>query len=249
MKKNLFLSICSLLVTTFLLFFLVVGWYVSNTEVSANGIFGTTAGDDYEVHLKRAEVNEGGNILGFVDTKNLSLTGLEPNSIFIFSLTIKAKGSENVNLALSFNEIESILNSDKLVVENNILYRSVDNIKIPLYTLSNGEIRITEDGGSSKLLYSYDGAKLSLGDYLIEDTFKAYDLGKVVPTTNKINKANGAPLKDANMNIVASNTEETYYFALEFNEDLANKAIGGFISSNLYLYQSLKIGRISLEKI
>ena len=247
MKKNLFLSICSLLVTTFLLFFLVFGWYVSNTEVSANGIFGTTAGDDYEVTLERANIDANGSITSWSETSNIVLDNIKPSDAFIFRLTIKSKSAESINLTLTLDEIESSLVENRLLIKNDSIYEAKGDI--PIYSFINDQVIVEEiaDSPIEKILYKRVNGSIELADYKIEDAFKLYDLktnepvNSTLPTKTGVNLSNGV-----GFNVVALAAPTSYYFALEFNEELSNKNINGIVSSNMYLYQSLKIGRISL---
>ena len=91
---------------------------------------------------------------------------------------------------------------------------------------------------------------MPLVDYKIEDTFKIYNLGSGDITNNSIPSSNlGINLSEGNgYDILVDDKLNHYNFILEFNEELSTKEINGVLSSNVFLYQTIKIGRISLLK-
>ena len=247
MKKNLFLSICSLLVTTFLLVFLVFGWYVSNTEVSASGILGSTAGEPYEVELEVSECDASGNVTAWHKVNDIKFNNINPGDKFLFRLNIKLKEAGSLNLKVTFDEILSSVDNSKITVKDNKVYQMKGDI--PLYDLVGNSVKVNEKG-TEKTLYSYNESTLGLVDYKLEDAFKVYNLGAGDISNNNIPSSNlGINLSEGNGYDIVINEVLTHYnFILEFNEELSNKEIDGFVSSNMFLYQIIKIGRISLLK-
>lgn len=246
MKKNLFLSICSLILTSFLLFFLVFGWYVSNKEVTANGIFGSTGGNDYSLTLERATLDKAGNVTGWVTADNMAFNNVAPNNVFLFRMGLESKSQEDVILNVSFDDISSRLTENKLIAKDKKIFFA--DGEIPLYDIDeNNQVMV-----DNKLLYKVNPKDntISLGDYQIHNTFMFYDLGTAEPATNKL----APPLKGLelakvnNYQIKANNQKEYFYFALEFNEEKSLVMQDGVLSSNCYLYQNLVIGHITLRR-
>ena len=246
MKKNLFLSICSLLVTTFLLIFLVFGWYVSNSNVTAGGIFGKTGGDEYELTLERATMTKEGEVTDWVQANSMAFSNVAPKNVFLFRFALKAKENKDITLNVSFDDVSSALTEGKIEVHNNKICYS-DRL-VPLYDIdSNNQVIV--DG---KVLYNVNPNtnEITLGDYLIHNTFMFYDLGTNEPINNQLAPSLPAIklMEVANYQITANNQTTYFYFALEFNEDESLVEQDGYMSSNCYLYQNLVIGHITLRR-
>ena len=244
MKKNLILNFSSLIVTAFLLVFLIFGWYVSNTEVEATGILGSTAGEEYEARLMKLDDNG-----IWVDCNDITFSNIEPGSIYYFKLILKSKTDKSLDLKVSFNELSSAIMDNKIRLENN----SIINLKsgLPIYDVLDNKVMVNEvesDTSKKKTLYTITDGRIGLSDYKMHEAFMIYDLKNNEPNLNT-EVSGGIKLSEgAGFNVLASKEENSYYFALEFNNSLSLKNIDGLISSNVYLFQTMKIGRISLLK-
>ncbi len=200
MKKNLILNIITLFTTSLLLVFIVLAWFVTNQEVSVTGITGATANSKYSLKLQRGiyyyDTTESKYVWEWEDTKNLSMSNLQPGNAFFFRFAIDAK--ENVNLKVTLNNITSELQSDIFtrvseVVDNRTKYYvSLNGLKLYEMDSLGSKVKILaryedpttheiimDDNHPLGVLYNYDStsSKFTLEDFLVHNTFKFYDYG------------------------------------------------------------------------
>ena len=67
-KINMIISLVSLSVTLCLLIVTMFAWYTSNKNVSANGIMGSSEGDNYFLKLQRGYFDSSNNKWNWIDT-------------------------------------------------------------------------------------------------------------------------------------------------------------------------------------
>ena len=245
-KLNLYMSIFTLSVTLCLLIMTVFSWYVTNKNVFATGIFGSSESDDFSLKLQKGTYTD--STWDWVDSNSISLTNINPGDTFFFR--IKFETTNTNSFLFELKDISSELQTTKLVVDNEyICFKATNNI--PLYKLIDNKFKIGED-----ILYSYDTTNeiISLGStFYIENTFLVYNLGLNSDTpdfTDDLSQIEKDKVKALNESFLIENVSETkyFYFALEFNEELSLKTIDGIQCSNAYLYQKLTIGNISIQK-
>ncbi len=266
MNKKLIINLISLITTSFLLIMVVFSWYISNDTVKAEGIFGKTEDEDYSLKLQRGIYNSSNQTWTWTDTTSLSISNIQPGDSFFFRIIITT--SRNINLNMDFSGIESDIDNSISVSNGYVLIGSTKK-----YNIVNNKVTVNE-GGASKTLYNISGSTVSLGDYKVEDTFKFYNYG--VCTTNPTTIVSGtsgitvtyagSPLDNdvtndgitpddlgsvaTNYSVTASGSETIAfaYFALEFNDEASIVNINGVESSNCYLYQSLTISQLAVNK-
>lgn len=256
MKKLIF-NIFTLIVTTTLLIVVCLAWYTSNKNVSANGIIASTLGDEYSLKLER-RINSDGELI-WKDTKNLSFTNLNPGNKFYFRIVIDSPKDSSFQATISFDNVESELQPNKLVVENGSICKYVPNQSsstnsstinknVPLYKIENNKVTVKVND-IDKTLYSIDNNNISLADLKIQDVFKFYKIDENSIDADLSNKTS-ISLKNVNelYDLTSDSNGKAYlYFVLEFNENASLALIDGKQSSNAYLYQKLIIGSISIQ--
>lgn len=272
MKKRTFINLITLLITTFLLIYVVRAWYVTNEKASANGIFATAASDAFTLELERGTYNAGQSTKWtWENTNNLSIANMQPGNAFFFRFKITA--SKTGTFKVTLNEIISSIQNDTLtrLQEGTKYYVGLNSTKI--FEMDNATKQtIYSDLSSTKLgvLYNYDEeeTKFSLEDFKVEDSFKYYDYGLGNETSfntqdNKVNNdstitENAKLLKDVDARYTISDVSTSNvwygYFALEFNEALSLKTykhLDGTVKtdSNLFQAQILSIKQFAVEEI
>ena len=256
MKKNTIMSIMSLVITTFLLFFIVSAWYVSNKEVSVNGIFGNTAGDGYSLKLQRGTYNSSTNKWSWEDTESLSFANVSPGNKLFFRIVMNTNEGESYNFSAKFDGISSSLTEDKLVVNNGYVAAVVYGGLIDLYKIVDNAVTVTNDSSVTKTLYTIDAENnISLADYKIQNAFLFYSLETTEPANTTLPSTGGQPFFNEldnplqfDFGITAESSQAYYYFALEFNENRSIETIDGVPQSNMYMYQSLSISCIQIKE-
>lgn len=248
MKKNMLLSAFTLFVTAFLLFFVVSAWYVTNEEASAEGIIGSTAGDQYSLKLQRGTYNTTNDEWIWQDTESLSFTNISPGNKFFFRIVIDATPGQEYNFTAAFDGVTSSLIPNKLTVNGNYVASIEANDKLyDLYPIVDNKVTITNDSSVTKTLYTISDDEIYLADYKLEDAFLFYPIGTEEPEDTNLT-TNGLGFDDLKFDIevIASNDSVYYYFALEFNDEKSLETIDGVTSSNMYMYQKLSIAHISI---
>ena len=193
MKKNLIINFFTLAVTALLLVFVVMAWYVTNSNVTADGIFGSTSSDSFALELERGEYDENTG-WSWESTKSLSITNMQPGSTFFFRFKINA--SKAGKFKTVFNDVESkidpstvvekeTISDDDYVFLNGYKYYKMDNTnKVPIKVKDGNNI-------VTKYLYTYEEEQVtnpeteeeetvgtfSLADFKVEDMFVFYDYG------------------------------------------------------------------------
>lgn len=127
MKKNMIINFLTLSVTALLLVFLIMAWYVENKLVSANNIFGESAGDAYTLQLQRgrfvydaddaSDEETRGWSWDWQDAKSLQFSDIQPDDVFFFRIIIES--DEAVDFDVSFNQIKSQLIPDSVFAYTN----------------------------------------------------------------------------------------------------------------------------------
>lgn len=253
-SKKLIINIILLIVTSALLVISMLAWYISNTVVTASGITASTDDGLFTLELERGEYNKTAGTWIWTPTTSLTITNMQPDDSFFFRFKIVSTGAGNLNVKLSNitstiqNDLFELAEDDISVLIGGAKYFELD---------SNNQVKI-----NNKLLYSYSSGTFSLGEYLVQDTFKYYDYGLGTITfgydnvvTHCPNYATATALTNISTTYSVSAAGTQYgYFALEFNDVLSlvtythldgvSKA-----DSNLYQAQSLAIKQISVETI
>lgn len=133
MKKNIFFSFLSLFVTAFLLVLTLFGWYTSNSHVDADGIFGKTAGQDYQLHLERGEFaytddpqedSDGWEWTWYTSDEmihQMQFNDIQPGDAFFFRILIES--SKDMEFSVELDGIKSALMENLLFayINNNLL--------------------------------------------------------------------------------------------------------------------------------
>ena len=259
MKKNIFINLITLTVTSLLLVLVLMAWYVSNTVVTASGITAKTADGTFELLLQRGEYAN--NSWTWTDTKSLSISNMQPNDVFFFRFKITAKSAGSLKVKLS--GISSQIPDDVLSLgsDNKSVY--VSGTKY--YELTSNAVVIKNGETTLGTLYNYSNGTFTLDDFLVHETFNYLDYGlgtenfykpntTTYYTTDITECPNAAEdLTDISANYTIDGAGNHYgYFALEFNDEKSLKTythIDGVTKtdSNLYQAQTLSISTISVE--
>lgn len=267
MKKTTILNLITLLVTLFLLIFVVRAWYVSNEEVSITGANGGTSSDNFTLELERGTYSN--SSWTWENTNSLAISEMQPGDAFFFRFKITASNSGSFKVSL--HKLESALQEGSFqrtaVTTGGTTKYYVTMNGTKLYEMINATTaKITDGDNVAHTLYTYDevNQKFELADYKIEDCFKYYDYGKGDSTFfNSHANAIGSDYLHAYdvTNALATYTIDTTtsnvwygYFALEFNEEYSNKSykhMDGIVKedSNLFLSQIFNIKEFALEEI
>ena len=125
MNKKLILNLITLTTTALLLILVMFSWYVSNTEVKATGITGSTSSDDYTLFLERGTflydtdrtnnpaVNDnGGWYWKWERSEGMTFSEIEPGDAFFFRIVMNS--SSHHEFDVSFGNIISILTEGAL---------------------------------------------------------------------------------------------------------------------------------------
>lgn len=268
--KKLILNICTLFVTAALLIFVCLAWYTSNKNVSANGIIGSTLGENYSLELERGTYN--GTEWEWNKTNSLSFTNMNPGNVFYFRIKISFTNSENkYSINVSFDKVDSELIDGNLIVENGYVCKkrtvtstSATSQNIPLYKIENNVVKVStlkkdgkydniKDYTTEKILYKINSNSITLADMKIQNAFNTYKIeepnAEPEVENKKLELLEPNKLDNAKFvyDVTIDENKLSYiYFALEFNENASLAKINDAISSNAYLYQKLIIGAISV---
>ena len=253
-SKNLIINVVLLGVTMTLLVISMMAWYVSNTIVTASGISASTDDGLFTLQLERGEYNKTNSTWTWTPTTSLSISNMQPDDAFYFRFRIESRDAGRLNVRLSNitstiqDDLLSLADDNKSVLIGGAKYFELD---------SNNKVII-----NNKLLYSYANNEFSLGEYLVQDTFKYFDYGLGTATFGYDDQVIHCPnysiatvLSDITANYTVTEAGTYYgYFALEFNDELSlvtythldgvSKA-----DSNLYQAQALAIKQISVETV
>lgn len=244
MKKHhiysLISSIISLVVTCGLLIVCLFAWYVSNKNVSANGIVASSADSDFNFSLEMYKDTE----YSEVNTDKIDLGNLNPGDLFYFRIKVSKKNKEltdDLKFNIKFSGVESKIDDEKLCVNDSFVsYKYDTNKYVNLYEIE--ENKVVTDSTENNVLYNIDEEnKISLVNYKIQDAFKVY------PNVKKNDSISEGKLMSENIDVKI--IDDFYcYFALEFNEDLSLVTIDGVESSNAYMFQNLIIKYIDIKE-
>ena len=251
MKKNLLIAVLNSILAFFLLIFNAYGWYTNNIMVSASGIFGSSSSENYTLKLQRGTYNNETDVWTWVDADSLAFSNISPGNKFFFRIVIDSIEGNAYEFEASFNDIDSSLVENKLVVSESGEYIQTieaENQKLNLYEIEEGNVVTVMHEDEKKILYTISDNIISLADFKIEDTFNFYSIGQNEPDNNMLTGLTGVELKNVTFNFsaTAEGNKVYYYFALEFNEDKSLEIIDGVLSSNCYMYQKLSIGHIQI---
>lgn len=268
MNKKTLINIVMLSLTSLLLIITMFSWYVSNKQVSANGITASTAEGNFDLVLEKGTYDTTHKTWTWEPTKSLSITNMQPNDVFFFRFKITAKTTGNLKVTLSNIKSEAVNSVVKLDIDN----KSVLISGVKTYELDSSNNVVIKNGNTTLgTLYSYATGKFSLVDYEIQDTFNYYNYGlgtedfynpkastqeESIYYTENISECPNDPQDLTNItetyNISASKSYA--YFALEFNNtksEVTYTHIDGAVKkdSNLYQAQSLVIATIGVEEV
>ncbi len=271
MNKKLVLNIITLVITTFLLIFVINAWYVSNSTATVSNVTGTTANDGFTLDLERGTYNGTSQVDGrtvynwtWQSTNDLSINNMEPGDAFFFrfKVTPTKNGTYRVSLGNITSSIQKDSNNADIIKQERVgddyyvTFNSTKLFKMDNATTMNvyGDTSKTDNLGT---LYTYASGKFTLDDYKVQDVFRYYNFGKL--ESDDFGRENvipsdytGVALENVSYTYTASNTNQFYvYFALEFNDEASLETylhLDGTVKtdSNLYLCQLLKIGQFEL---
>ncbi len=256
MKKNvkLLMSIITLTLTLITFMSSIYGWYVTNKEAEATGLKVNTYDPQLDYILE--SYNEDNET--YSEENTMSFSNIAPNDVFYFRFKITPRENDldvsTLKFSMSFTDYTSSLAESTLVYNSSKKIITYDRVK--LYSVvtdeTNGENTVSFGG---KTLYKIDNNEITLKDYKIENTFKAYanqkptdeNLGTGVLLNGIVNTYNG----DTNYIEKDNNNTNIYYFyfALEFNETLTLVTDNNIESSNAYEFQKLEISEITIKRV
>ncbi len=254
MKRNLKLitSIITLSLTLVTLLTSIYGWYTENNVAEATGLKVSTydAQVDFELQSYDTTKNE------YVASNSIVFNNIRCNDVFYFRFKITPRESDLDVSTLKFDI--NFTNYSSAIQDNTLTYNSskktITYSDVKLYDVvtdeTSGENTVTF---GNKTLYKITDNKITLKDYKIEETFKAYSNQK--QSDNALG-TDGVLLNDqistysGNTNYIEkSGTDYYYYFALKFNEDLSLVIDNGIESSNAYEFQELTISEITIKRV
>ena len=277
MNKRLIINLITLVITAFLLIFVVRAWYVTNEKANVSGIVGETNSDNFTLELQRGTYNAGSTTKWtWENTNNLAISNMQPGDAFFFRFKITASkaGKFKVSLSQIVSQIQenSLVRTAVTTGGNTKYYVTMNGTK--LYEMQTATLLsiYSDKAGSTKLgdLYSYDAEEEVFGlvDFKVEDAFKFYDYqvggdnffntyDNVVTNDGTIT-TNSKSIKNFTTEYTIPSVSETNvwygYFALEFNEGLSLKTYKHFDGqvkedSNLFQAQVLAIRQFGLEEV
>lgn len=277
MNKKLVINLITLVITTFLLIFVINAWYVTNEKANVSGIIGATDSDAFSLELERGEYNAGSQTKWtWTNTNNLAISNMQPGDAFFFRFKITASkaGSFKVTLSDIVSQLqEGVLDRTSVTVGNTTKYYVTMN-STKIYEMQSATLCsvYSDQAGNTKLgdLYSYNttDSVLELEEFKVEDAFLYYDYG--IGSDTFFNNQDNNVLNDGTVTSGASSIKSfttTYtiqsveesnvwygYFALEFNDTASKrtyKHYDGTVKedSNLFQAQILSIRQFGLEEI
>ena len=271
MNKRTIINLITLVITAFLLIFVGRAWYVNNAKVNANNIIGVSATDDFKLELERGTYNSDSSWT-WTNTKNLSISSMQPGDTFFFRFKITISKASNFNV--SVNEVNSILQEGVLTREQftDGYYVMLNSTKLfKMNSATQCKVYSNKEGTTELgVLYNYDEteSKFTLADYKVQTTFRFYDYGlhdidyfntqdNVVSNDTTITGA-GKEIENLSISYNASDITGTVirygYFALEFNDAesmVSYRHIDGNVKedSNLYQAQTMEIKKFVLQEL
>ncbi len=213
-KIQLYMSLISLTVTSFLLVVICCAWYVSNTEVSAGGIFATTKDDeinkfniklynltienDYYIKGKETNIMPSYNNLNNTITAVLLEIEYQVNDFNNYQITI----NNNTNYSIYNNSLDNsfhtgfsntieifnttIINNKYLKNGSFTFYNNINGIKTNNYKLFDSYI---DDNNTNYIYYIIDFNEeliMNLYDLLLSQFSDKADLSTSIEITNDI---------------------------------------------------------------
>ncbi len=213
-KIQLYMSLISLTVTSFLLIVICCAWYVSNTEVSAGGIFATTKDDeinkfniklynltienDYYIKGKETNIMPSYNNLDNTITALLLEIEYQVNDFNNYQITI----NNNTNYSIYNNSLDNsfhtgfsntieifnttIINNKYLKNGSFTFYNNINGIKTNNYKLFDSYI---DDNNTNYIYYIIDFNEeliMNLYDLLLSQFSDKADLSTSIEITNDI---------------------------------------------------------------
>lgn len=213
-KIQLYMSLISLTVTSFLLVVICCAWYVSNTEVSAGGIFATTKDDeinkfniklynltienDYYIKGKETNIMPSYNNLDNTITAVLLEIEYQVNDFNNYQITI----NNNTNYSIYNNSLDNsfhtgfsntieifnttIINNKYLKNGSFTFYNNINGIKTNNYKLFHSYI---DDNNTNYIYYIIDFNEeliMNLYDLLLSQFSDKADLSTSIEITNDI---------------------------------------------------------------
>lgn len=213
-KIQLYMSLISLTVTSFLLVVICCAWYVSNTEVSAGGIFATTKDDeinkfniklynltienDYYIKGKETNIMPSYNNLDNTITAVLLEIEYQVNDFNNYQITI----NNNTNYSIYNNSLDNsfhtgfsntieifnttIINNKYLKNGSFTFYNNINGIKTNNYKLFDSYI---DDNNTNYIYYIIDFNEeliMNLYDLLLSQFSDKADLSTSIEITNDI---------------------------------------------------------------
>ncbi len=246
--KKLFNSVISLILATILCIVTAYAWFSHSEIATANSVVAATENANCVPTLYTYSIAQK-KYIKITDSID-SLIGLTPNDIVFFKLEITSLNSRDMPIVVSYADFESKLNDNELIVEDEyIVTKDLLNNTLKLYEIIDNKVLIEDE-----ILYKYSQNNLSLDYYKIENVMLSYNLENSYPVDGNtyniaaqrefLNGLSGMPLSNNiyDDNLAKDSTIEIY-FALEFNEDLAD--ISG--NSNCYQFQELIINHIKIQ--
>ena len=266
MNKKLILNLITLIITAFLLIFVINAWYVSNSTANVNNVTGETANDGFTLDLERGTyINYANDQYNWTwtSTKDLSINNMQPGDKFFFRFKVVPSkvGTYRTALGNISSSIQTDANDKQILTRTSVgnnYYVTMNQSN--LYQMDNSTaLFVYEDKAKTKqlgTLYTYTNNKFDLVTYKVENVFRFYNLGKGTADYGKDDtipsQVTGVALNAANYSYTITTTAEFYiYFALEFNEAASEVTYlhqDNIVrkDSNLYLAQVLKIGQFEL---
>lgn len=256
MKKNVIINFFTLSITALLLVLVVMAWYVTNSDVTADGIFGSTSSDSFTLELERGEYDD---VTGWTweSTKSLSISNMQPGSSFFFRFKVNADKAGKFKTV--FNDVQSAIDPTSLVEKitvSDVNYVSLNGLRLFKMNQNNVPVKV-KDGNNitTKNLYTYSERQVedsqtsqmvtigefSLADFKVEDTFLFYDYGlgdEIFSNDNDVTNdgtnsytvvKNDASLENSYYGSLTSNT---YY--VKNSDDTYSFATGKFDNDETY---------------
>ena len=249
-NKNLISSILSLFFTFFLLITCILAWYTNNKNVSANGIIGSSAGDNYSLKLQRGYYDKENNSFEWEYTESLTFSNISPGNKFFFRIEIDAEVGTDYSFTATIDDISSSLIEDKLVInEGYVCSKEGEASYSKLYKIEDNKVTFKDEEDNIRTLYNCVNNEVNLDEFLIHNTFKFYNIGTIEPQDTNLESYANNPLVETSFDITVIDADDKvyYYFALEFNEEDSIETMDGLECSNCYMYQKLSIGYIEIK--
>ncbi len=211
------------------------GWYIKNNTVDANGITATTEDQNMTYSIEYY------NGTSYVDNIN-TISNTFPGSVSYFRIKIVGAdlNPSDYNYEMLVKNYSSKITENTIKVTNSTI--TYDSVK--LYDITNNKVIF-----NSKILYNISGSDIALDSFKIEDVYKIYSncaYTDTLPSTSYALNDTVNITKD----MIKSETNYYYYFALEFNEEASLVKYDDTTNiSNPYMFQTLVINSIKIERL